>query len=289
MTGKNKEDYNKALDELWNYQDLAGTEKKFRNLLTKIDSTQNKDQYLTLLTQITRTMGLQGRFDQAHQLLDQVEAQMDAGGTVEVRYLLERGRIFNSSKQPKRALPLFKKAVEIGKANQDDFYVVDALHMLGISAQPEDRLDWNLAAIDYAEQSLDPRAQGWMGSLLNNTGWTYFDNEEYEQALALFEKTEAFYKQRGDQPDMENIATWSIGKVLRMLGRAEEALSLQKELAAKGGSDGFIEEEIAECFLALGDANSAKPYFQQALKILSSIDWVAEDTDRIERLKTYST
>jgi hypothetical protein len=53
-----------------------------------------------------------------------------------------------------------------------------------------------------------------------------------------------------------------------------------------GEPDPFVEEEIGECLFALGKAEEAKPYFRQAYAALSHIDWVAEDTQRLERLKS---
>jgi hypothetical protein len=58
--------------------------------------------------------------------------------------------------------------------------------MLGIEAPPEEKLDWNLQAIRYAENSSDERAKRWMGSLYNNSGWTLFDQGRYPEALELF-------------------------------------------------------------------------------------------------------
>ncbi len=84
---------------------------------------------------------------------------------------------------------------------------------------------------------------------------------------------------------MEAIARWCIGKTLRVLGRIQEALTEQQALAADG-SDGFIEEELAECLLALGETEASKIHFQQAFEMLSKIDWVAEDTQRMARLKS---
>jgi hypothetical protein len=117
-------DLHLEIDSLWDYNDPAESEEKFREALAQVDPDTNQERYLTLLTQIARAQGLQGNFDEAHQVLDPVEGQMEFGSTVEVRYLLERGQAFNSSKKPGTAVPLFKKAVEIGKAVQADFYTV---------------------------------------------------------------------------------------------------------------------------------------------------------------------
>ena len=70
-----------------------------------------------------------------------------------------------------------------------------------------------------------------------------------------------------------------------MLGDVEVALATQRELERGDESDGFIKEEIGECLLALGEAESARPYFRRAYELLSTLDWVAEDEARMQRLK----
>lgn len=60
--------------------------------------------------------------------------------------------------------------------------------MLGIVAKAEDSLSWNEKAIEAAENAKEERAKNWLGSLYNNTGWTYFDMKQYDKAISLFEK-----------------------------------------------------------------------------------------------------
>ena len=143
-------------DKLWNYSEPAATERKFRDLLP---TTRDTDTRLQLLTQIARTLGLQRKFDEAHAILDGVEKEMTLGlETVRVRCLLERGRAFNSSKQPDRARPLFLEAWERGLAAKLDDYAVDAAHMMAIVEPPEKKLAWNEKAMAVAEASSEPRA-----------------------------------------------------------------------------------------------------------------------------------
>jgi len=273
------------IDQLWDFDDPAGSEERFRDQLAGLGDVDASVR-LQIMTQIARTYGLQGRFDDAHAMLDEVEAAMLSGDLVEVRYLLERGRAFNSSHQPEKAVPLFERAAELGRRISADFYTVDALHMLGIAAPEDDRLRWNRAAMDAANASSDERARGWMGSLSNNMGWTYVDQGDYEVALNMFRQAEEGWEEQG-KDDLVRVARWSQGKALRLLGRVEEALAVQRELE-KDELTGFTAEEIAECLLALDQPSKAKPYFQKAYDELSQINWVAEDTDRIERLKQYA-
>jgi tetratricopeptide (TPR) repeat protein len=102
--------------------------------------------------------------------------------------------------------------------------------------------------------------------------------------LDLFQKAVALREQQG-KAEETRIAKWSVAKVLRVMGRVEEALEIQRGLAASESEDGFINEELGECLLVLGRAAEAKPYFAKASASLSQIDWVAEDKARIQRLQ----
>jgi len=267
-------------DKLWNYSDPAATEKKFRGLLP---DAHDPDTRLQLLTQIARTLGLQGKFADAHAVLDGVEKEMTPDlATVRARYLLERGRVFNSSKQADRARPLFLEAWELGRSAEVDFHTVDAAHMMAIVEPPEEKLAWNEKAMAAAEASKDPRARGWLGTLYNNIGWDYHAAGRYEEALATHQKALRWFAENRPGTQQERIARWSVARQLRAVGRVAEALAEQQRLLE--GGDGFVHEEMGECLLLLGREAEAKPHFRQAYDLLRSIDWVAEDKARIERL-----
>jgi len=271
-------------NELWDYGDPAGTETKFRAILSEYDGKLDAFYELELLTQIARTHSLRGSFAEAHRILDVVLARMPKRSRIEVRYLLERGRAHNSAGDAHEAVSLFKRALAVGQTVNEPFYVVDALHMLGIAAPPDERKEWNLKAISFAEKASDRKTQGWLGSLYNNLGWTLFDEGQFDQALELFQKCYAHFDSE-DRPDRAGIAKWSMGKALRSMGKLDEALELQRELENSPQHDGFVDEEIAECLYELGQHDQAKPYFAKAFAQLSQIDWVAKDIGRMERLK----
>jgi tetratricopeptide (TPR) repeat protein len=273
-------------NDMWGHNDPAATERRFRALLARVPSA-DPTYRLQLLTQIGRALSLQKKYTDAHAILDVVEQEMAGGDVVEARYLLERGRTYNSAGQPETAVFLFRRAYAISRAIGADFYAVDALHMLGIALPPEERLEWNYQAIDYANQSAQERAKGWLGSLYNNTGWALFDDGRYAEALEMFEGALA-YRQRQGNPENIKIARWCIAKTLRLLGRVEEALAIQRELEEPVTGDGFVEEEIGECLYALGRSEEAKPYFAKAYALLAQDEWVAADTERLQRLQSRS-
>lgn len=277
-------------DALWDYDRPAETEQTFRELLPKAEQSGDASYALQLMTQIARTLGLQRKFEEAHAVLNGVEAGLtDDLPVARIRYLLERGRAFNSSGEQEEARPLFLEAFAAAHEAREDFHAVDAAHMIAIIEPTDQQIAWNRKAMSIAEASKDERARGWLGSLYNNLGWTYHDLGRFEEALETFTKGYEFRKAKGQVAPMR-IARWTMGRALRSLHRIDEALSIQRELegafAKSGEEDGFVFEEIAECLAASGDTASAAPYFKRAYGLLSKIDWVMEsEPERVERLK----
>ncbi|MCH7903388.1 MAG: tetratricopeptide repeat protein [Armatimonadetes bacterium] len=285
-----------AIDDFWDFSDPAGTEIKFREALDHAPEDA-EDYRAELITQIARTFGLRGKFEEAHELLDQVAEMLPrTGDYVETRYLLERGRAFNSAGEKQKAKELFLQAVDTSRRAKDDYLTVDVMHMLAIVEDPESALEWNLQAIQILEETKQEKAKSWIGPLSNNVAWTYHDIGEYETALSYFEKGRDYRAIEAKEPGYR-IAKWAVARCKRSLGRLDEALAEQLASAAEyypefdaqseaADIDGYIAEEIAECLLALEKNDEAKLYFSAAYKTLSKDDWLVEnEPDRIARLK----
>ncbi|MCH8980188.1 MAG: tetratricopeptide repeat protein [Armatimonadetes bacterium] len=304
-----------VIDDLWDFSDPEGTEAKFRAALDEVPP-EDEARRAELITQIARTYGLRGKFDEAHALLDEVAEMLPrTGDYIETRYLLERGRAFNSAGDKDKSKQLFLQAVETGKLAKDDYLTIDAMHMLGIVDDPEAAAEWQKLGLRMVEETHSDKAKQWTGALTNNLGWTYHDKGEYETALTYFEQGLA-YREREDKEPGLRIAKWTVARCKRSLGRTEEALlflqrlgrteeALQeqlaiieqyfpdfdptKEVAGPFDDASYISEEIGECYLALGKSEEAKPYFKAAHELLSKDDWLAQnEPDRIARLKELS-
>ncbi len=279
-------------DALWDYDKPQATEARFHDLLPQMEATGDLDATLQLRTQIARAQGLQGRFAEARATLDQVEPLLTAATPVaRMRYLLERGRVENSSGQPVAACVWFQEAHALAQAQRDDGSAIDALHMLAIADAPERQMAWNQQAMMLAQQSPDPRAARWRGSLANNIGWGYFDAGDYAQALSSFTDALRFREGQG-QTRAILVARWCIARTLRALGRATEALALQREiraawLAAGEEPDGYGSEEIGECLLALGDAAAARPFFAEAYMRFTANATLADQPERLARIRAH--
>ena len=279
-----------TIQDLWDYNDPAGSEQRFRDAIGELPaSDRSLDYRLQLQTQIARTYSLRRQFDEAHALLDEVDLELpNAAPAVHVRYLLERGRTFNSSGKQDSARKVFVDAWETARANDLDGLAVDAAHMIAIVESGDAALQWNNTALQLAQSSDDPDAQRWRASLHNNLGWTNHERGEYETALSHFENALTAQQEKNDA-ELVRVAQWCIGRCYRSLGRIDEAFEIQRELEQSmpdDAPDGFVCEELAECLYALGRIEEARSYFHRAYDLLSQDAWLIEsEPQRIERLR----
>ncbi|GAB4202391.1 MAG: tetratricopeptide repeat protein [Roseiflexaceae bacterium] len=277
------------IDSLWDFADPALSEARFRRALETAQGAHE----IELATQVARALGLQRRFNEGHHILDTlIQLLPQQPPRAGVRYRLERGRLYRSAGQPEQARPYFLEAWERAVAAGENALAIDAAHMLALVAPPEQQQAWNLRALELAEQSNDPRARRWLGSLYNNIGWTHHDQGRYAEALALFERAVEWRAAQG-QPRELRIARWCVARALRSLGRVEQALAQQRDLLAQlqaeNDSDGYIDEEIGECLLLLGRAQEARPHFARAHALLAADPWLAEnEAGRLARLRELS-
>lgn len=285
--------------KLWDFDDPAGSEARFRALLVDVDPVTATSDRAQLLSQIARSLGLQRRWSEAHAVLDEAEGLL-AGRALPVARLrcrLERGRTFDSpahrtaEKQREAARSCYLEVFETGRELGLHGLALDAAHMLGIIEPAEEALAWNLRSIALAEASEDEQARAWLGALYNNTGWAYHDRGEFARARDYFEKALAWYRvAQREQP--LRIARWCLARCLRSLGQVDEALAMQTalwreaEAAGAEASAGYTAEELGECLLALGRDEEARPWFALAHATLSQREaWLIEaEPERMARL-----
>jgi tetratricopeptide (TPR) repeat protein len=276
-------------DSLWDYSRPAETEARFRELLPAAEDSPALG--AELLTQIARAQGLQGRFAEARATLDDLEPNLSGLPLrPRIRYLLELGRVYNSSGDPALARPFFAEALQLAAADpRESFFAVDAAHMLAIVAAPEEALAWNLRALELVEASTDSRTRNWRGSLLNNIGWSYHEAGDFNNALEFMERALDIRREQGQAAEIR-IARWCVARVRRNLGQLAAALSEQRTLLAEYDAlderSGYVYEEIGECLLGMGDSAAARSFFALAYQELAADPWlVAHEPARMIRLK----
>jgi tetratricopeptide (TPR) repeat protein len=270
------------IDALWEYSDPGESERRFRTALAHAEG----DGRLELLTQIARTYSLRCRFDDARAVLAQIEEALAASGPrPRIRHALELGRTCNSSGDRTTARPHFERAWRDASAAGEEGLAVDAAHMIAIAcAGTPESLAWNERGLVVARGSPDPKARALVPAMLNNSAWELHGEGRFEEALARFEEALDAGTATG-RADRIRIARWSVARCLRSLGRHDEALAIQRELAseheAAGTHDGYIDEEIGENLWALGRQEEARPHFARAAESLTS----ELDAERLRKLR----
>jgi tetratricopeptide (TPR) repeat protein len=257
----------------WDFDDLDGTEQRFRRLLAAESSDPKRAE---LLTQLARVQGLRGDFERGERLIEEAETLAAADdGAARVRIDLERGRLRRSSGDAKAALPLFESAFQAAQTMREAFLAADAAHMAALVAPDRDGfVSWTQRGVELAESDED--ASYWLGPLLNNLGWELYEAGDYEGALETFQRSLEAREREPDNRAAIEIARYAVAKALRAVGRPEEAAPLLERAVAwaetGGEPDGWFHEELAETHAALGRRADAAEQAQRALALLPDAD-----------------
>lgn len=225
------------LDALWRYDDPIASAERFAIAAAEPDRSELVRAELE--TQRARAFGLQGRFAEAEGLLDSLEP---AVGSLAVRILLERGRLRNTAGRADEAVPLFEEALLAARRDGDEFLAVDAAHMLAI-ADPLRSEQWTEEGLADLRSATDPRTLRWGVALHNNRGWALFEAGEAHAAVGEFEAALEAADRYGTL-DQQFAAQWSLARALREVGRWQEALAIQRRLAAERPGATDVEAEL---------------------------------------------
>jgi tetratricopeptide (TPR) repeat protein len=182
------------LDELWDFEDPAGSEQRFA--AQEASESYADSERAELVTQRARALGLQSRFEEGHALLDSLSVPSEA--VVRTRVALERGRLLNSAGRPAEAVPEFESAATTAATAGLLFLQIDALHMLAIADEARSG-EWAAQGIDVALAAPDDRTRRWLVSLHNNLGWRDFDAGRLNEALDHFQQAQEWAERVGNE------------------------------------------------------------------------------------------
>jgi tetratricopeptide (TPR) repeat protein len=274
------------LRPLWDFSDLDASEERLREQLAAEETDEGRAE---VLTQLARVEGLRDRFDEGERLIGEAESVAGESAVARARIDLERGRLLRSGGDPEAARPLFESAFATAIADGRYFIAADSAHMVALAAPDRDGfVEWTTRGIEIAEEH--EAAAYWLGSLLNNLGWEQYEAGEYDAALDTFRR--ALVAREGDPENAEPIALarYAVGKTLRALGRSDEAIPLLEQAVAwaddAGKPGGWLHEELAEEYAAVGRGDDAREQALVAIPVLEQNDpSFAEDTERAERLR----
>ncbi|WP_297084284.1 tetratricopeptide repeat protein [uncultured Demequina sp.] len=239
-TARSRDALQQLLDAMWDFGSPEVSEQRFREAW--IDDSSDAHHRAVMATQLVRALGLQSKFSDADAVLDAL-AGSEPPGEIRARIELERGRLLVSRDAPADAIAHFERAVDEAAAVDAAFLEVDALHMLAIADAGNER-DWAQEGLAIVHRSGDSRLKRWGVALHNNLGWTEHDAGDAAAALEHFEAALLFANDHGSA-EQRHVARWAVGRCLRTLGRDDEALAIQRELAEQRPDDPFVGEEIA--------------------------------------------
>lgn len=258
------------VDALWDFSNPALSEERFQAAATDAEPSDR----LILTTQIARSHGLRGDFEQAREILESIGGQIsEASSEARARFHLELGRTHASAahnpdeiseSDREQAAKAYNEAASTAEAGQLPGLQIDAIHMLSIiERDPKKQEQLDRAALQIATTSSDPAAKKWEASIRNNLGYNLHSQGRYPEALEQFQLALKLRVQRGD-PVPIRIANWMIAWTLRHMERYQEALEIQLELEREweiaGTPDPYVYQELAELYTALGDQEAADRY-----------------------------
>jgi tetratricopeptide (TPR) repeat protein len=267
------------LAALWDFNDPALSEQRFRSALQSAAG----DEALIIQTQIARTYMLRKDFGRARDLLHAMAPNVDAAGPeVKVRYWLELGRTYASSRHsPESQTPetkqlardAYTKALTLAKEAKLDGLAIDVIHMFAfVDTAPADQLKWNLQALSLVAASNHADAKRWEASICSNTGEALYDLGRYDEAMTYFRRALALREQGANTQALRD-AHWHVARVLRVQNRLDEALAIQLRLERESESARepryYIFEELELIYRAQGKSDRAQYYADRAKAIRS--------------------
>jgi tetratricopeptide (TPR) repeat protein len=281
-------------DGLWASSDLIENEKLILSQI-KYNETEKADLVsLEKMTQLARVYSLQEKFSESDKLLKTIKAQLNLYPElerkhVEIRYLLELGRLLTIQMNPSKAIPVVNETFELARKANYTFFAIDAALLLSLISPLKKQTEILQWALTEAEKNQNTDAHLWLPYLFVMKAWSLFDNKQFDTALSYFEKAlklpHAPY-----QKNYTLMIRWSIARVIRATGDFERAINLQyelkNELEAVNEVNGFILLEIAECLFLQQKEQESKSFFESAYLILSVNPWYIDNREtELERMK----
>ncbi|MEK6580289.1 MAG: hypothetical protein AABZ55_13775 [Bdellovibrionota bacterium] len=255
---------------------------------------QNRGHLVEILALIARTEAQQGKFSEARKSLEEADLILKEEAALawvapKIRWLIEKGRLNILEKTPSQARILFSEAWNLAVNSNEDFFAVELTQLMAMIEPQKVQQEWIHRGIEIAEKSKLAKAKSRLGTLYMTLGWKLYELRQFEKSTGLFERALKEFK-NSEKKREAFIAEWSIGKVLRVLGKTEAALALQQRLLAElglsGQRDGRLYEELAECLQTLKRTEEAQSYFGLAYKEFSSDEWVTDNQPvRLKRMK----
>ena len=220
------------------------------------------------LAQVARMHLVRGEKDAGRPFLAEAAARADDSDPMGwSRYLGVRGRFEWQDNELAAARATFDTMYTYCSVNALHGRAVDAAHMIAIVAEtPEEQIEWGRKGIEAAEAA---EGEQWLGPLWNNLGATYWDNKQFDSALACYERAREYHWRHSNEL-AKLFADYHIGMTLRHLGRHDEARQWLRPVLAwaerlgNHGAIGQACEDLGEVYLAEGNTAEGLALLQRA-------------------------
>lgn len=257
------DEYLAEADSAFNGDRYLASRKLYEKGLAEAKSQNNNSGATEALSMIARTYLISNEIDSATELLRQAEKIADnhepKGWS---RFQAVRGRYLWQQNQLDEATQLFKRLYEYCVKNDLPERAIDAAHMVAITGSPQEQIEWGRKGIEQAESKHIDR---WLGPLWNNLGATYEDMNEYDSALAAYQKAREYHYKFGTERN-KVIADYAVGHILVKLGRYDEAGGWLKPVLARC-EETQDHEFVGLTCRDLGDIGYASRNYDEALEL----------------------
>ncbi len=271
--------------------DPEASEARLQALAPEISALEGSERLLTaeFYSLLARTQSQCGKSAEAHASLENADQILREPATsvdpakytaAKIRFMLEKASYAIVERTPSQAQPLALEAWRLAGTAQTESFAVEAAQLMSLVDTQKAQPEWTRRAIEIAEKSSDKKAKRHLGKLYATQAWGLFEVRQFDKALEILQTSLKHFTEIGDRREIF-VAKWSIGKILRVMGKPEEALKIHEELLSEVGAgdkkDGRLYEELAECLHVLKRPGEAQPYFDIAFKELSNDPWVADN------------
>lgn len=197
-----------------------------------------------VMTQFGRVALWRGRPDTAREFLDEAERLAGDVPVVRARLLIERGRVERQRGDAEEAKRLLEQACAAALAADQPFIAADAAHSRALAG---DMVEWTQRGVELADRY--PGAAYWRGTLLLNLGDWQWKHALYDESLASCRAALETREQDSRNAGIREEARFGVGRALRAVGRADEAIPFLEQALAWAQTN-FPDWEMTEQFRA---------------------------------------
>lgn len=272
------DEYLAEADSAFNKDQYLAARRLYQRALTEAKTIRDNSGETEALAMIARTYLTMNESDSAFSWLQQAEKianDLEPKGWS--RFQAVKGRYLWQKNQLDEATRMFKDLYDYCVKNNLAERAIDAAHMVAITGSPQEQVEWGKKGIAQAEAG---HIERWLGPLWNNLGATYEDMNQYDSALAAYQKAREYHYKYGT-PRNKVIADYAVGHILVKLGRYSEAGDWLKPVLAQC-EESQDHEFIGLTCRDLGDIGYASGNYDEALELYVRAKALLEEVDMDE-------